>query len=346
MQGKNISLNIILLFLILYVLKTTQNIFLPFVIALFFWCIIYIIDRSFKDLFLKKLNLPQWTTYTTKPLAIITIATVVYFIVIGIKTNINEVSKTFSLYQQNINILIDKTMAYFHISSSTARDIIQDINIPKLIKYVVQNFAGFLSSTAMVLVYILFLILEEKSLVNKLPLLFKDKKNLKTVQNIFTKIFSKIRTYMLVKFFTSFLTAIISYIIMISVNLDFSLFWAILIFLLNFIPTFGSIVASVFPILLSLLQFNDTLLPFTIVTVGIIITQLVIGNIIDPRLTGNSLNLSPLVLILSLVIWGNIWGIMGMFLSVPIMIILTIILHEIPQTKKIAVLLTRDGETI
>lgn len=346
MHTKNISLNIILLFLILYVLKTTQNICLPFVIALFFWCIIYIIDRSFKDLFLKKLHLPQWTTYTTKPLSIITIATIVYFIVIGIKTNINDVSKTFSLYQQNITILIDKVMTYFHITSLNAKTIIQNINIPKLINHIVQNFAGFVSSTAMILVYILFLILEEKSLVNKLPLLCKDKKNLNTIKNVFTKIFSKIRTYMLVKFFTSFLTAIISYIIMKSVNLDFSLFWAILMFLLNFIPTVGSIVASIFPILLSLLQFNDTLVPFTIVSIGIIVTQLIIGNIIDPKLTGNSLNLSPLVLILSLVIWGYIWGIMGMFLSVPIMIILTIILHEIPQTKKIAVLLTHDGETI
>ena len=237
-------------------------------------------------------------------------------------------------------------MNYFHITTLNSKDIIQHINIPKLINYVVQNFAGFLGSTAMVLVYLLFLILEEKSLVKKLPLLFTNKKSLTTVKNIFSKIFSKIRTYMLVKFFTSFLTAFIAYIIMENVNLDFSLFWAILIFLLNFIPTVGSIIASIFPILLSLLQFNDTLVPFTIISIGIIVTQLIIGNIVDPRLTGNSLNLSPLVLILSLVIWGYIWGIMGMFLSVPIMIILTIILHEIPQTKKIAVLLTRDGETI
>ncbi len=346
MHGKNISLNIILLFLILYVLKTTQNIFLPFVIALFFWCIIYIIDHSFKELFLNKLHLPKWTTHTTKLLAIITIATIMYFIIIGIKSNINEVSKTFGLYQQNIVSIADKVMTYFNISTLNARDLIQHINIPKLINYIVQGFAGFLSSIAMVLVYLLFLILEEKSLVKKLPLLFTNKKSLKTVQNVFTKIFSKIRIYMLVKFFTSFLTALIGYIIMESVNLDFSLFWAILMFLLNFIPTVGSIISSIFPILLSLLQFNDTLVPFTILSIGIIATQILIGNIIDPRLTGNSLNLSPLVLILSLVIWGYIWGIMGMFLSVPIMIILTITLYEIPQTKKIAVLLTRDGETI
>lgn len=346
MQGKNISLNIILLFLIMYVLKTTQNIFLPFVMALFFWCIIYIIDTSYKDLFIKKLNCPKWINFITKPLAIITLTGIVYFIVVGIKSNINDVSKTFGSYQHNISLIIDKIATSFHISSLNSKELLQNINIPKLINSVIQSFAGFLSSTTMVLVYILFLILEEKSLINKLPLLFKDKKTLTKVKNIFTKIFTKIRIYMLVKFFTSFLTAIITYIIMESVNLDFSLFWAILIFLLNFIPTIGSIVASIFPILLSLLQYNNTFVPFTIISVGIITTQLIIGNIIDPKLTGNSLNLSPLVLILSLVVWGHIWGIMGMFLSVPIMIIITITLFEFPQTKKIAILLSRDGETI
>ena len=345
MKSKNIPLNIILVFLILYVLKTTQNIFLPFVIALFFWALIYILDCSYKDLF-KRLNFPKFTKYTTKLLSIVTIGCIVYFIVIGIKSNINDVSDTFSSYQHNISLIIDKIAKYFNISSINSKEIIQNINIPKLINSLVQSFAGFLSSTIMVLVYILFLILEEKSLINKMPLLFKDTKNLNKVKNIFTQIFSKIRIYILVKFFTSFLTAIISYIIMESVNLDFSLFWAILIFLLNFIPTIGSIVASIFPILLSLLQFNDTFIPFTVVSIGIITTQLIIGNIIDPKLTGNSLNLSPLVLILSLVIWGYIWGIMGMFLSVPIMIILTITLFEFPQTKKIAILLSRDGETL
>lgn len=346
MQGKNISLNIILLFLIMYVLKTTQNIFLPFVMALFFWCIIYIIDTSYKDLFIKKLNCPKCINFITKPLAIITLAGIVYFVVVGIKSNINDVSKTFGSYQHNISLIIDKIATSFHISSLNSKELLQNINIPKLINSVIQSFAGFLSSTTMVLVYILFLILEEKSLINKLPLLFKDKKTLTKVKNIFTKVFTKIRIYMLVKFFTSFLTAIITYIIMESVNLDFSLFWAILIFLLNFIPTIGSIVASIFPILLSLLQYNNTFVPFTIISVGIITTQLIIGNIIDPKLTGNSLNLSPLVLILSLVVWGHIWGIMGMFLSVPIMIIITITLFEFPQTKKIAILLSRDGETI
>ena len=145
--------------------------------------------------------------------------------------------------------------------------------------------------------------------------------------------------------FTSLLTGILAFIIMKSVNLDFATFWAILIFLLNFIPTIGSIVSSAFPILFAVLQFNCDILPISIVTIGIIAIQLLIGNIIDPKIMGKRLNLSPLVLILSLVIWGSIWGVVGMFLCVPIMIILTIILLQFPSTKKFAMLLTEDGAT-
>ena len=150
---------------------------------------------------------------------------------------------------------------------------------------------------------------------------------------------------MTVKLFTSFLTGLLGYIVMRFVHLDFAMFWAILMFLFNFVPTVGSIISSVFPIMLALLQFNGDLVSFSIVSIGIITIQLLIGNIVDPKIMGKRLNLSPLVLILSLVIWGSIWGVVGMFLCVPIMIIITIVLLQIPSTKKFAMLLTQDGET-
>lgn len=346
MNKTSIPLNIILIFLILYILKATQNIILPFVVALFLWALIYILDGTYRDLFIKKLKLPNWTRFLSKILSIITITGIIYFIVVGIKSNIGNVSETFSKYQQNIGGIINRFTTYLNLKPINTTELLQEINIPKLINSVVQNFASFLSSTTMVLLYVIFLILEEKSIIKKLPLLFKDKKNLAKVNDVAQKIFSKIRIYILVKFYMSLLTAIISYIGMISVNLDFALFWAILIFLLNFIPNIGSIISTAFPMLFSLLQYNDTFLPFMVVSIVIISAQLIIGNFLDPKLTGSTLNLSPVILILSLVIWGYIWGIIGMFLSVPLMIILIIILNEIPKTKKLAIILAEDGETL
>ena len=346
MPEKSKALNIILLFLILYILKTGQAIFLPFVVALFFWLLIYILSSAYSEIFVDKLKLPLWTRHFSRFLSIITIAGIVYFIGIGIETNINDVYQAFGSYQKNMNAVFDKIQSMFGIEHKiTFANIANDIDIPRAINSVVQGFASFLSQSLMVLVYLLFIFLEEKSFSKKIPQIFSSKKKENDMKKMFDKIYSKIEVYMTVKLFTSFLTGLLGYIVMKFVHLDFAMFWAILMFLFNFVPTVGSIISSVFPIMLALLQFNGDLVSFSIVSIGIITIQLLIGNIVDPKIMGKRLNLSPLVLILSLVIWGSIWGVVGMFLCVPIMIIITIVLLQIPSTKKFAMLLTQDGET-
>lgn len=126
------------------------------------------------------------------------------------------------------------------------------------------------------------------------------------------------------------------------VGLDFAGFWALLIFVLNFIPNIGSLVATILPTLLALVQF-DTLVPFMIIGIGVGTTQLIIGNFIEPPLMGRSLNISPLVVLLSLVLWGSMWGIPGMFLCVPITVVLMIILYQFESARWIAVALSKNG---
>lgn len=119
-------------------------------------------------------------------------------------------------------------------------------------------------------------------------------------------------------------------------------FWALLIFVLNFIPNIGSIVATILPSLLALVQF-DSLTPFLIVLFGIGTIQFVIGNILEPNLMGHRLNISPLVIVLSLVLWGYLWGVPGLFLGVPMMVILIIVLYHFEDTRWV-VMLSRDGK--
>ena len=346
MLEKSKALSFIVLFLALYLLKVAQSIFLPFVVALFLWCLIYILTTNYSKFFIEKLKLPIWSKYIARILAIITITGIIYFIVIGIKSNIDEVSNTFGRYQKNMGDIFDKLQDYIGIKHKiTFHNMIRDIDISNIINSTVQGVANFVRSSVMVFIYLFFILLEEKSFSKKIPQVFSSKKKEKEAKALFKKIYSKIEIYVSVKLFTSFLTGILTYIVMKSVNLDFATFWAILTFLLNFIPTIGSIISSTFPILLAILQFNGNIIPISVVSIGIISIQLLIGNIIDPKIMGRRLNLSPLVLILSLVIWGSIWGIVGMFLCVPIMIILTIVLLQIPSTKKFALLLTEDGDT-
>ena len=97
-----------------------------------------------------------------------------------------------------------------------------------------------------------------------------------------------------------------------------------------------------FPAMLALIQF-ESWLPFFEITTGIIIVQFVVGNLIEPRFLGKSLNLSPLIILIALALWGAIWGILGMFLSVPMTVMLMIIFAHFEATRPIAIILSQDG---
>ena len=148
---------------------------------------------------------------------------------------------------------------------------------------------------------------------------------------------------MSVKTLLNLATAIFSYIVLEVVGLDLAGFWAFVIFLLAYIPTIGSLLGVVFPALMAIVQFASWG-PFLIITIGLGVAQFVIGNVLEPKMMGKSLNLSSLVVIISLAVWGSIWGVTGMFLSVPITIIIMIVLAEFQQTRPIAVLLSADGK--
>jgi predicted PurR-regulated permease PerM len=152
-----------------------------------------------------------------------------------------------------------------------------------------------------------------------------------------------IQSYILIMTFVSTLTAILSYGVMVAVGLEHAAFWAFLIFILNFIPTIGSIIGTALPSLYGLLQFGD-FKPFLILLAAIGVIQFLIGNILQPRLSAKTLNLSQFVVILSLFVWGAMWGIVGMFLAVPITAILMIVFANFPSTRVLAAALSESGD--
>jgi predicted PurR-regulated permease PerM len=160
---------------------------------------------------------------------------------------------------------------------------------------------------------------------------------------ILNKIDYSLGKYVTLKSAISLVTGALSYFALEIIGVDFAFFWAFLIFLLNFIPNIGSLVATLFPALIAGLQFGDLEQPLLVlVSVGAI--QLLVGNFLEPRLMGDSLNISSLVVILGLAFWGALWGIVGMFLSVPIMVMLVIILSQFQSTRGVAILLSDKGD--
>ena len=140
----------------------------------------------------------------------------------------------------------------------------------------------------------------------------------------------------------SLITAVISYFIMLAIGVDFPVLWAFIIFILNYIPYIGSLVASLLPSIFAIFQFAE-FLPFLYVFLTVEFVQIVVGNYVEPKLMGRTLNLSPLVVIIALSFWGSIWGILGMILSVPIVSVIIIICAQFPSTRSIAIMMTENG---
>lgn len=204
--------------------------------------------------------------------------------------------------------------------------------------------AGLLSSIFLVLIYTIFLFIEEASIKVKFKKLFKGNQ-LNIVSVMLKEIESSVLKYLGIKTLLSLMTAALSYFILLIIGVDFPVFWAFLVFLLNYIPFIGSILATLFPVVFSYLQFGDFIAPLLVlIFVGSV--QVIIGNFLDPKLTGDTVNISPIVVLFSLAFWGAIWGILGMLLSVPLMSIIIIVLSDFEKTKPIAIILSGNGEII
>lgn len=221
-------------------------------------------------------------------------------------------------------------------------ELIQKLNLTVILSRVAGVLTNFISSTGIIIIYLIFLFLEQGYFKRKLAALVPDPKRLAEIFTILERIAHDTRMYVGIKTLTSLLTAVFSYLILRLVGLDFAAFWAFLIFVLNFIPFIGSIIATVLPALLAIIQY-DTFTQFFVVAGGVTAVQFTVANFIEPRLMGQSLNLSPLVILLSLALWGTLWGIAGMFLCVPLTVIAMIIFSHFPQTKPIAIILSKDG---
>ena len=149
---------------------------------------------------------------------------------------------------------------------------------------------------------------------------------------------AQVRQYLVTKTLISAATGFLIALILWILGVDFPLLWGFLAFLLNFIPNIGSLLSVVLPFLLSLLQF-DTLTRPIIALVLMEVVQIVMGNVIEPRVMAFSLNLSPLLVLVSLIFWGSLWGILGMVLAVPLTATIKIIFENIEPLRPVAVLM-------
>lgn len=332
--------SIIVVALTFVLLIAGRDLLIPIAVAIMIWYLLNALARGFHMLPLGTRHLPNWVAMT---LAIVTVLIGLSLIAKLVGDNIAQVSAAAPAYQANIEALIAKAsgLAGFERPPDIAA-VFEQIDLRLLAARFASAVAGFAGSFGIVLIYVLFLLIEQRGFDKKMRALFPDTERRDKVRNLLHRMQAQIQTYVAIKTFTSVLTGGISYAVLLVVGVDFAVFWGFIIFLLNYIPTVGSLLGIIFPALLALIQF-PTPGPFFIVLGGIGVVQFLIGSVLEPRLTGASLNISPLVVILSLALWGSIWGIVGMFLCVPLTVIAMIILSHFERTRPIAILLSGNG---
>ncbi|KTD23778.1 transporter, permease [Legionella lansingensis] len=331
---------LILVSLIGYLLIAGRSLLIPLVIAIFIWHLLNTINNSVQRTPFIGAKLPNWLSMV---LALAVVVLLVKILIDIITNNVSDVIAASPRYQENLTHIFNTMDRRFHIKAMDNVDnFLQDLSVQRILVNIYGVFTTITGSAVLIVLYVVFLFVEQHFFRQKLDALVPQMGHRQLVNNILTHIVKDTQTYLGIKTMLSLVTAVGSWIVMKSVGLDFAEFWALLIFFLNFIPNIGAILATAFPMLLALIQFQSWV-PFLVITIGIVTIQFIIGNLVEPRFLGKSLNVSPFVILIALAFWGAIWGILGMFLSVPITVMMMIIFAHFDATRPIAILLSQDG---
>lgn len=191
------------------------------------------------------------------------------------------------------------------------------------------NFTGSFLITSIYLIAFLSGILNYKQYIRYLQ---DNEDDYQKMLDGFEQVKDSIVTYIKVKFFMSLCTGISYSLICWMFGIDFAIFWGYLAFVLNFIPTVGSIIATIPPLLLGMIQLGSTGEVIGLMALLVVI-QFIFGNIIEPKLMGSSLSLNTVVVILGLVFWGYLWGVIGMVLSVPMLVLVKVVLVQFEDAQ-------------
>ncbi len=202
---------------------------------------------------------------------------------------------------------------------------------------------GTITLVVTVLIYMIFFYSESSSFPKKLAALNKEQDAHERWSSLIGLIIARLASYIRIKTLTSALTGGLGYVLMTILDVNFALLFALLLFLLNYIPVVGSLISSILPIVLFLVDPDFTVTRWLVLIFGLLLIQQSIGSVLEPRLLANSFNISSILVMASLLFWGAIWGIFGMLISAPIMAAFVILLANFQGSRQLAILLSADG---
>ncbi|QLB21068.1 hypothetical protein A6B43_05820 [Vespertiliibacter pulmonis] len=321
--------------IILAGIKLAAEIVIPFLLSLF----IAIICSP----------LIKWMTARKIPLGIAIALLFVLFLVVSffLAGLINSTVKEFTASIPSYKVLLSERMSllvYYAdkwnlpISKELLTNELDPSVIMNFVSRLLLSFSGIVTNVFVLLLVVVFMLLEAPTAKHRLAIvLSSDKSEINTTETQIERALQGVISYLGVKTITSLLTGVGIWVLLECLGIQYAVLWATLSFLLNYVPNIGSILASV-PIIVQAFLLNGFSVGF-IVAVGVIILNMLIGNVVEPKMMGRRLGLSTLVVFLSLLFWGWILGTVGMLLSVPLTMALKIALESSPSTVRYALLL-------
>jgi len=340
----NLVLAIALILMTGWLLVAGQSIVLPIVMAVIAVYVLTAASEVMGRLPILR-QLPGYVRHLVVLLAFT--ATLIGFALV-IQITVKQLILGLPRYQANLEVLIERLADQGWIENNQTLDEIievtlERINLQSLFLRLFSGLTSFSMSVLLVALYAAFLLGERRSFAQKLAAALPGGNQAKVTGQIVEQINSRIGDYLAAKTLINAILGTISYAIMWWMDVDFALFWALLIGLFNYIPYLGGPMGVAPPVILSLAQWGD---PWrTLVLCGLLtLVQTVIGMILDPKLVGRQVNLSPFVVMAALAIWGALWGLAGAILAVPMTSIIAIVCAAFQPTRFVAVLLAEKVE--
>jgi len=336
----NITAALFLVGFSFYIMKELQSILLPFFIAL-------IISFLFEPYYewLKKKKIPAALSLIIVIITILIIANITsVFVITSINAFTSEIPK-YTEKSKNIFAAISNNLNNWGIYNEYLKnsfDISKVFNGEAIASVATNFFSSIVSlfgNFVLILIYVIFLLSEFGSIRRRILKAFSSERS-RQIADTMTDIFTDVKKYVVGKTLINLSYAALVTVILWIFGVDFFIVWGFLAFMMAFIPTIGSLISTLLPFVTALIQFDGDFTRPLVVLILMIVSANLIGNIVEPKILGDKLNLSPILLLLSLIFWGYLWGLVGMILSVPIMSMIKIILSKFESTRPISILMS------
>lgn len=335
LHAKNITpntffLGILAVFSTGIVLKLAQGVVVPLMIA---WLISYLLAPVVTFL-VRRLRIPA-------PLAVGCVVVLFLLAAWGVGLVIQQrllaFAKAYPAYQDKLTALYAHYGQQLNIPAAILQDFDWTAQVGPFVLKTSQFFISFISNAILVLIFLVFMLLAKPYANDKLRAALPERAD--GIIELTNAISRQIGAYLGALFMISLTTGLLVWGALAWLDVEFAFTWGLLAFLLNFIPTIGSIVASIPPVLMALVQHSPEIWPAVLTALVLLVIQMGLGNFVAPKIYGDRLNLSPVVILLFLVFWSWLWGIVGALLAVPIAAAIQITLAQLPPLAPLATMM-------